>query len=395
MAAKWLAVLTLLAEVESPPLQAYCDPGEYPYSGICCKYCPAGTHFEEYCDFPHTLGKCKSCTDGENYMDRENRLDHCLSCDECKSGFRMVKPCTTKNNTVCQCNDGYFRPQGCEECMKCKKRCPEGQVIVHSCNATMDMKCGLPYAGRNTDVFVAKTTPSTSKGAVSPSLEKESSTSLFMWLFIGLGFSPLVLIFGWNMYKWRKSSSVKEKEKEESKAHLIPGNNEHVNSTVSQSNLPETAERSNLELSNREENSFLPSTSSISPLCEIALSNEQSNVGNDVLRSNKLVVRIKNPFEGWEDICLLIMDMVGQTYWNTLMRKCGLSDNDIEKIFHDYPYINEQYHQMLKTLQDRNGTVDALNKILAGLQEMKLKGVYENLVNELKSRGIVTTVAED
>ncbi|KAM6465672.1 tumor necrosis factor receptor superfamily member 10B-like isoform 2-T2 [Liasis olivaceus] len=369
MAAKWLAVLTLLAEVESPPLQAYCDPGEYPYSGICCKYCPAGTHFEEYCDFPHTLGKCKSCTDGENYMDRENRLDHCLSCDECKSGFRMVKPCTTKNNTVCQCNDGYFRPQGCEECMKCKKRCPEGQVIVHSCNATMDMKCGLPYA--------------------------ESSTSLFMWLFIGLGFSPLVLIFGWNMYKWRKSSSVKEKEKEESKAHLIPGNNEHVNSTVSQSNLPETAERSNLELSNREENSFLPSTSSISPLCEIALSNEQSNVGNDVLRSNKLVVRIKNPFEGWEDICLLIMDMVGQTYWNTLMRKCGLSDNDIEKIFHDYPYINEQYHQMLKTLQDRNGTVDALNKILAGLQEMKLKGVYENLVNELKSRGIVTTVAED
>lgn len=78
------------------------------------------------------------------------------------------------------------------------------------------------------------------------------------------------------------------------------------------------------------------------------------------------------------------------------MRKCGLSDNDIQSIKHDNAqHFDEQHYQMLKTLRDRNGVVAAFNKIFAGLQEMKLNGIYENLINELKSKDLIIKETED
>ncbi|KAM3856701.1 tumor necrosis factor receptor superfamily member 6-like isoform 2-T2 [Vipera latastei] len=273
-----LAALTSLPKVESPSRQNSCDPGEMFYSGICCKLCPAGTRVEEYCTSPHTQGICKSCTDGENYTEHDNGLLNCLPCDECKPGYRMITPCTRKKNTECHCNDGYFCPEGCEECVKCKKRCPEGQVIVERCNATTDTKCGLPHA--------------------------ETSDSSFTWLYIVIGVAFVLVLLVLIIHKCKKSNSVMKKEKEESTDYLIPGN-ENVNSTTeaaaaaaaaagaSEDRLSETTERENLEMGNREQDSVLPDRPSVSLLREVVCSNGQSSGRNDVRRSNKPAVRIK------------------------------------------------------------------------------------------------------
>ncbi|XP_058014196.1 tumor necrosis factor receptor superfamily member 16-like isoform X2 [Ahaetulla prasina] len=333
----WLAALILLRKVESPPLWAHCEPGEFPYSGICCKLCPAGTHVEEFCTIPHTLGTCEACIDGENYTAYDNRLEHCLPCIECKSGFKMIAPCTSKKKIECQCNDGYFCPPGCEECVKCK-RCPKGQGIIESCNATTDTKCGPPYPG-----------------------------------------------------------------KEESTDHLIPDNNENVNSTTeatvaSQDRLPETAERENLEMGNREQEDYvLPNRPSVPSSLEVVCSNGQSSERNDVQSSNKPAVRFKaSSMETLDEAYFQTKDIVGPDYWNTLMRKCGLSHNDMQSIEHDYAqHSDEQRYQMLRTLRDRNGVVEAFDKIFAALQKMKLNGIYENLINELKSKGLIIKETED
>ncbi|XP_054828737.1 tumor necrosis factor receptor superfamily member 22-like isoform X3 [Eublepharis macularius] len=142
-----LGMMLIAAKVESPPLQSSCGNGEYDYSGICCKNCPAGTHVDEPCTMPHTLGHCADCTEGEDYTAHENGLEMCLLCDECKSDKTMVKACTVRSNTECKCNDGYYCPPDCEECLRCKTRCPEGQVTLQNCNATADMECGLPPTG--------------------------------------------------------------------------------------------------------------------------------------------------------------------------------------------------------------------------------------------------------
>ncbi|KAF7245459.1 Tumor necrosis factor receptor superfamily member 1A [Varanus komodoensis] len=82
--------------------------------------------------------------------------------------------------------------------------------------------------------------------------------------------------------------------------------------------------------------------------------------------------------------------------WKMLMRKSGLLDNDIEKIICDNAHhTDEQHYQMLKALQDRYGTGDALCKFLVGLRHMKLNHIYENLINELKSNDIITVETKD
>ncbi|XP_026524081.1 tumor necrosis factor receptor superfamily member 6-like [Notechis scutatus] len=369
-----VACLAFLRKVESPALRISCDPGEFPYSGTCCKSCPAGTHVEEYCTFLNTSTKCKSCTDGESYTEFNNGLHRCLLCTECKPGYKMIAPCTRKKDTECQCSDGYFCPPGCEECVKCKTRCPEGQVIMESCNATTDMKCGPPYP--------------------------EASAALFTWVWIipvSLILVPLVV---WIIYKWSKSNSVMKKENEESTDHLIPDGNENVNSTiegtaVSQDRLPETAERENLEMDNREQD--LPNRPSVSSSLRVVCSSGQSSGRNDVQSSNKPAARIKTShMETLENAYFQIKDMVGSDYWNKLMRKCGLSDNDIDNIKHDNAlHFDEQHHQMLKTLRDRNGIVAAFHKIFAGLEEMNLYGIYENIINELKHKDLIIKETED
>lgn len=78
------------------------------------------------------------------------------------------------------------------------------------------------------------------------------------------------------------------------------------------------------------------------------------------------------------------------------MRKSGLEDNDIAEIEHDHPLqTGEQRYQMLKTLQNRYGIKDALLKLLNGMWAMKLTHSYDNLTNELKSKGIITLETKD
>ncbi|KAL7992129.1 hypothetical protein Chor_016385 [Crotalus horridus] len=355
-----LAVLALLSKVESPSLRNSCDPKEFPYSGICCKLCPAGTHVEEYCSSPHTQGICKHCIDGENYTEYDNGLLKCLPCEECKpeqcvnivhvgklgnsvSGYKMITPCTRKKNTECQCNDGYFCPQGCEECMKCKKR--SFRFLIY-----MDVHR--------------------------------------YWCFIWN------CVLRWDLIYMEKMQASKEERS------VIPGN-ENVNSATeapaaSEDRLSEAAERENLEMGNREQDSVLPDRPSVSSLHEVACSNGQSSGRNDVRRSNKPAVRIKgSPVKTLEDIYFQIKDMLGSNYWKQLMRKCGLLDNDIQNIILDNAQnVDEQHYQLLKTLRDRNGVVAAFQKIFAGLEEMNLNGIYENLLNELKSKDLVIMEAE-
>uniref|UniRef100_A0A8C5T0N2 Uncharacterized protein n=1 Tax=Laticauda laticaudata TaxID=8630 RepID=A0A8C5T0N2_LATLA len=284
----------------------------------------------------------------------------------------MIAPCTRKKDTECQCSDGYFCPPGCEECVKCKTRCPEGQVIMENCNATTDMKCGPPYP--------------------------EASAASFIWVcIIPVVSLSLVSLVGYIIYKRRKPNSGMKKENKESTDHLIPDGNENVNFTIegtaaSQDRLPETAERENLEMDNREQD--LPNRpSSLKVVC----SSGQSSGRNDVQSLNKPAVRIKTSrMETLEKAYFQIKDMVGSDYWNTLMRKCDLSDNDIDNIKHDNAqHFDEQHHQMLKTLRDRNGVVAAFHKIFAGLEEMNLYGIYENIINELKHKDLIIKETED
>ncbi|XP_062973242.1 tumor necrosis factor receptor superfamily member 6-like [Elgaria multicarinata webbii] len=378
------ALLALVAKVESPALRINCNDGEYPYSGQCCKKCPAGTHVGEHCSAPQTLGICMPCTEGEDYTKHENALLQCLSCDECNSGFRMVRPCTVKSNTECQCKEGYYCPPGYEECIRCKTKCPEGKETVRKCSATTDMECG--------PVPAESTNPTLIWGLTSP----------FVVLLV-------VVISIWGVRKCR-SKKDEEKDGKDYLIQSVAGSNLILNSKPegstsesceSRNELIKNADRSNLALGGTDEEPGFAIAPSAPPQQseESAIRNVQSNL--QVLESNKpqrvIVKKLSSErAEKLKKIYFGSISMVLPRDRISHMRKSGLSENDIAKIKYDNPNdTDEQYYQMLKTLQDRFGIDDALYKLLDGLWHMKLNGIYENLINELVCNDIITLETKD
>ncbi|XP_023604294.1 uncharacterized protein LOC102440797 [Myotis lucifugus] len=83
------------------------------------------------------------------YTEHANGLPSCLLCTTCREDQEMVSDCTPKRNRQCQCKTGefYCDSEDCpESCYRCT-RCPEGKVVLQTCNTTADTLCGLPGPG--------------------------------------------------------------------------------------------------------------------------------------------------------------------------------------------------------------------------------------------------------
>nr|XP_034976758.1 tumor necrosis factor receptor superfamily member 10A-like [Zootoca vivipara] len=379
-----VAVLTALAlVVESPWWIPQCDHEQYLDSGgHCCKRCPAGTHVAESCIKPHTSGICAPCHEGIDYTAHANGFQKCLPCDECKFGFEMVKSCTVKSNTECRCKAGYYCPPSCEECVRCKTKCPEGQIPVQNCNATTDMKCGSP----------TETKDATSRQIV-------IAFVVVVVLFLIIGFGAIALI-RWKSTRngfcqsdeetspqpWWEHCNKKKPGPNGASSESLLVNQIEKPGPVSENKLPGNTDRSDLAAGSTNEEPLLGSTESTA-----------ASLQPNGSRQQPVVVVAKNyDFKVLDEIYLDSRKMVPLHYWKDLMRKSGLEDNYMEEIERDHPsQTNEQRYQMLKTLQNRYGIKDALLKLLNGIWALKLTNIYENLTNELKSKGIITLETED
>ncbi|XP_033010127.1 tumor necrosis factor receptor superfamily member 10A-like [Lacerta agilis] len=381
-------LLTALAleVVESPYLILQCGHEQYIESGRhCCKRCPAGTHVAESCIKPHTSGICAPCHEGTDYTAHANGFEKCLPCDDCKSGFEMVKSCTVKSNTVCRCKAGYYCPPSCEECVRCSTKCPEGQIPVQNCNATTDMKCGPPT-------------------------ETKDATSLHITIavvvvvvvvFIVCGAIVFYLKFTRNGFcqsdeetssqPWWEDCKKKNAGPNGVSSESLLVNQIEKLGPVSENKLPGNTDRSDLAAGRTNEELLLGST--VSPLenTESTAASLQPNLQGSRQQPVVVVVAENSDFKVLNEIYLDSRKEVPLYYWKNLMRKSGLEDNDIDEIVRDNPFeIDEQRYQMLKTLQNKYGIKDALLKLLNGIWAMKLINTYENLTNELRSKGIIT-----
>ncbi|KAJ6665064.1 hypothetical protein lerEdw1_005295 [Lerista edwardsae] len=338
----WLVLLTLLLaclpKAESPAFRPSCDDGEYPYSGICCLRCPAG--------------KVK------------------------------VKSCTVKNNTICQCKNGYYCPPVCEECIRCTEKCPEGQIIVQECNATTDMKCGTP-PGEAMD-------PTTKYIIIGVVIFVVSVCFLLLYLCLR------------RCNVSERSEDVKDalisisKETLSPKADDATSENQKVRSGLGDppshlgSEFPELAERCRFLVSNANDLCEDPRSGITPSAPPLPPPDGPSNGMESNTKCPEVIV--KNPSH--RELNILYYDLrnnVPQGHWKMLVRRMGLSDNDIDKIIRDNPYnADEQDYQMLKTLQDRFGIEKALCTSLYSLWDMKLMHIYENLRNELINNDIIT-----
>ncbi|XP_047618326.1 tumor necrosis factor receptor superfamily member 10A-like isoform X2 [Phacochoerus africanus] len=110
--------------------------------------CPPGYHVSED-------GKnCTSCVHGVDFTIYWNVLPSCLPCTTCKSGEEEKTPCTATADTRCECKPGTFRDENSPEfCQKCRTRCPDGMVMATPCTPSSDLKCVDQKSGNLQLVF--------------------------------------------------------------------------------------------------------------------------------------------------------------------------------------------------------------------------------------------------
>ncbi|KAM9556162.1 uncharacterized protein ACIB01_007897 [Guaruba guarouba] len=399
----------------------HCGDGEYLAEGHCCVFCPAGTYVAQHCRAPHSRGVCVPCTASVGYTAYENGLEECLSCRQCKDDQTILRPCTPTHDTECRCKQGYFCPaEGCEICQKCSTMYPEGTETVQTCNATMDLGCGLPDQGGTIHVWI-----------------------LIVIILFALGF-PLLCLY--RRLKCNKAASpdkdaergltsgrmhswMQQAESEGSTERLIlPKVEAPANNTVNteDENCDESPEGQvqasvNLEVKNTspEENSVAPcerGTSLCGMKCQvescwkrIAESSLPAKTGrNPAFHQNAPPKgpRVRMPANHMiqEPQCqIIVKDLsqkelsgsfsvfikeVPQKKWKQFMRK-HLEENSINKIVHNFPNdIDEQSYQMLLLWKNSLGEKQSIIKLLDELRQVDTRA-YHNVLNTLKSKNII------
>ncbi|XP_061433873.1 tumor necrosis factor receptor superfamily member 6-like [Lethenteron reissneri] len=92
-------------------------------SGICCELCQAGSRKVMDCE-PNSGTFCTECYPGEDYMDEPNSSNECKKCTVCNVNCKWVEKtvsgCTTMEDTLCRCKDGFQRASPSDPCTEAK-----------------------------------------------------------------------------------------------------------------------------------------------------------------------------------------------------------------------------------------------------------------------------------
>ncbi|XP_043117682.1 tumor necrosis factor receptor superfamily member 1A [Puntigrus tetrazona] len=142
----------------SPSVKGNCPDNEYwNKNGFCCDKCHPGFKLKEKCPEPNKRSKCVKC-EAETYLENSNHNENCFSCTKCnKVHSKEISPCTYKSNRVCGCEPEYYYKKLGDlawECSRCKK-CGSGQLEAAPCAGEQNRKCQCKenhYAVKGTNV---------------------------------------------------------------------------------------------------------------------------------------------------------------------------------------------------------------------------------------------------
>ncbi|XP_060905286.1 tumor necrosis factor receptor superfamily member 5 isoform X1 [Labrus mixtus] len=107
----------------------------------CCDKCPAGSYVRAECDNTKKT-ECGECGRGF-FTATKNYMFKCLACRNCslEKNRRKVKDCDAHEDTVCECETGFFcKNDQCDHCQKVKT-CGLGQGVKAKATRTNDTMC--------------------------------------------------------------------------------------------------------------------------------------------------------------------------------------------------------------------------------------------------------------
>ncbi|XP_038664849.1 tumor necrosis factor receptor superfamily member 16 [Scyliorhinus canicula] len=114
-----------------------CPSGQFTRQNECCDLCPIGQGVVKECSVTNTL--CQPCEQGVTFSSSAT-LNRCQQCSNCPDKMKVLHPCKAKNDTQCQCVEGYYLQSGSNRCVPCTT-CPRGFGVVVGCLGAQDTSC--------------------------------------------------------------------------------------------------------------------------------------------------------------------------------------------------------------------------------------------------------------
>ncbi|XP_029688283.1 tumor necrosis factor receptor superfamily member 1A-like [Takifugu rubripes] len=358
-----LPTVLLLLCLVTPTLTSCLDVEYQSESGICCNKCPPGYRLKEECSAPRERSNCTACPYGQ-YMDTMNYADKCRTCRKCNNHKVVFRPCKGNQNTVCQCDKGYYRSNIDSEnfeCLKCRQcdhpekesqKCTPENNTVCQCEDNyyrLNNKCELCSKCSGECKSNCSVTLSCSKG--------DESTKGFLYNSIGVATAGLTLLL------------------------LVAAVTHVVTKSVTLRRLQEFPSQSSAVTPDPCKEILIPSEeSSFDITFKVATITPLSECEQPVKLPDCIPVEIK-----LSELIYTVLDLVPVLQVKQLVRSLGVRDTEIEQAELDYRPCREAHYQMLRAWAERGSGAGALlhppllHDLLNELRKMHLGQAAEEL----------------
>ncbi|XP_057580576.1 tumor necrosis factor receptor superfamily member 10A-like isoform X2 [Hippopotamus amphibius kiboko] len=348
------------------------------------KLCPPGFHMEE------ASGGCTPCIDGVDYTNYSNALSACLRCRPCKSGEEEKSPCTSTKDTECHCKPGTFRKEDAPEfCYRCSTRCPDGMVVAKPCSPFSDLKCVDQKSGTQASGEApVPGEPVTMRPRLSTTPSPSSGNSL---LYTGIGIAVgigIVLLLALLCYKV-KGCRVDPKWKDRVlfwRSHPLRGpealDNAHNNMLSSRDSLTYLVPKQEVEERIKPTDVTAQSQGEAKCLLDPA--------GAEGSQKRRKLLVPANGADPTETLRLFFDDfatMVPCDLWDSLMRKLGLTQNEIHLVRQGVRVPRDALYEMLETWVRSKGRQASVNTLLDALETLGQRLAKERIQDHLLDSG--------
>ncbi|XP_029058313.1 tumor necrosis factor receptor superfamily member 10A-like isoform X2 [Monodon monoceros] len=351
------------------------------------KLCLPGFHMEE------ASGDCTPCTDKVDYTNYSNTLSSCLLCKICKSGEEEKSPCTSTKDTECQCKPGTFRREDAPEfCYKCRTRCPDGMVVATPCSPFSDLTCVDRKSGTQASgeaPVPGETVTMRPRLSTTPSSSSDTS-QLVIKIVVGIISVCVLLLIVYIVWRFCiQGCGVDPKCLDKVlfwRSHPLRGpgalDNAHNNMLINRDSLIDLVPEQEAEEQVKPTDATAQSQGEAKRLLEPAEA-EASHTRRRLL----VPANGADPTESLRLFFDYFATIVPCDSWDLLMRKLGLTQNEILLVREGVRVPRDALYEMLDTWVSNKGREASVNTLLDALEKLGQRLAKETIQDHLLDSG--------
>nr|XP_020511422.1 tumor necrosis factor receptor superfamily member 3 [Labrus bergylta] len=372
----FIPTLTALLQLSE---ELKCQDDEYLNEeiGVCCNKCHPGFKLVKMCPNKDQRSNCTACPKSQ-FNEERNYTPNCRTCKICRKSWHEIEesPCDTKHNTVCRCEDGYYKSiidSENSECIRCS-RCGQNKREKQKCTRRKTLSVNVQRTTRvsRTGVNPARIVPPVQTSVSSDYKNDVDQTSIGGPIPPEPGERYLVKILGVFFAVAMVMSGV-----------LVAITYIATKRSTKNKLLKSSSEASDDSLDSCESGLIYKEQHSNSSVEAAPISPVRDQERSDLLGSPPLEIKIP-------DLIYMVLDLVPVLKVKQLMRALGVRDSEIEHAELDYRSSREAHYQMLRVWAERGSRAGGggcggmlhrplLQELLDKLREMNLGRAAEEL----------------